>query len=269
MNAKISLKERVIFSLVLLLALTGCGFGLAMLVVTGKALWIVLGALGVGAAFVLVAAVVACAPLKALAAREEDLERLRTTDEMTGLHTRRHVIERLSVELKRSLRTGESLSCALLDIDGFREINEKLGQDGGDSVLRSIGRVIQDSCRRYDTAGRYDSEEFLIVLPGAELDNAARMADRLRRRIEATQFACHGQGFSVTVSIGVAQADIYAAETQDVLIARAVKAVERAAAEGRNRVAALATLAFVEHASTPASGLPRQADLRRDQGQAS
>jgi len=202
------------------------------------------------ALFVAVAYVVAFQPMQAVLRREQELERLARTDELTGLQTRQQIFDRLSAELNRAIRNGEALSCALVDIDGLRQINEKFGQAAGDSVLRSVGAVIGESCRLYDTAGRYGGEEFLIVLPATEMDDAARVADRLRRRVEERQFACHGQGFTVTVSIGVTLADVLAGETADVLISRANKALERAKTDGRNRVSAVATLALVEQTTT-------------------
>jgi diguanylate cyclase (GGDEF)-like protein len=208
----------------------------------------VLIALGIFAATV---SVVAYHPLSAFALRQREWDQRTTTDELTGLQNRRQIVERLAAELNRAVRSGQPLSCALVDIDGFREVNDKFGQEAGDSVLRTVANLIAESCRQYDTAGRYGGEEFLVILPAAELDDAARAAERLRRRIESGQFACHGQSFTVTVSVGLTQADIGATETTDVLIARASKALECAMTEGRNRVSALATLALVERTVTP------------------
>jgi len=214
-------------------------------------------ALGIAVAmFVLLGAVsyaMVYQPLRVLDQCRHRLDRMNITDDLTGLLNRTSILMRLEAELNRAWRSGEPLSCALVNIDGFRKINEQFGLEAGDSVLRTVGNLIAESCRQYDAAGRYGGEEFLLVLPSAELDNAARAAERLRRRIETSEFACHGQGFHVTVSIGVAQADLNVLETPDALTGRANEARERARREGANRVSAVATLAFVEHAAAPTS----------------
>jgi len=251
-----SSRRDLIVSLVLLVMLTGSSIEVGMLLAIGRLGLVVSAVVIMLAIFAAVTAVVVYQPLKAVTVREQEMTHRTTTDALTGLQTRHQILERLSAELNRAIRSGQPLSCAVVDIDHFREINNRFGEAAGDSVLRSVGNLIAQCCRQYDTAGRYDAEDFLVILPAAEMDDAARAAERLRRRIEASEFACHGEGFKVTVSIGVTQVDIYAGETMDVLIARAYKALERARAEGRNRLSALTTLAFVERAIPPAPTPP-------------
>jgi len=247
---KSNLHKQFLLSLILLVCLVVSSAATGSLLAVGQ--WGVAAPVGLVTLgiFAVVAHAVGYQPGRTLFQREQELAQLVKTDELTGLQTRQHILERLSAELNRAMRSGESLSCALVRIDGFREINEKFGQAAGDSVLRSVGSLIAESCRQYDAAGRSGGEEFLIVLPTTEIDDAGRVADRLRRRVAERQFACHGEGFAVTTSIGVTQADVYAADTVDVLVSRANKALERARAEGGNRVSALTTQAFVERTVT-------------------
>jgi len=251
MTEKTSRGKHVLLSVILLLVLTAGSLGVGTLLIAGRAGLILPAALILSAVFAAVAWVVGYQPWQMLLQCENKLIRLETIDEMTGLQTRPCILERLVVEINRAMRGGQPLSCALVDIDHLRQTNSRFGQAAGDSVLRWVGNLIAESCRQYDSAGRYGGEEFLVILPDTEMDDAARATERLRRRIEQGQFACHGEGFTVTVSIGVTQYDLGASETADVLIARANNALENAKVEGRNRVSALATLAFVERASTP------------------
>jgi diguanylate cyclase (GGDEF)-like protein len=244
MSEKAGFEKPFVRPMVLLLALAGGSIVIGALLAYGRLGWVVPVAVAMVVVFVILANSMARG-----AGREPAATAL--ADQLKGLQARQQIVERLSVELNRAMRSGERLSCALVGIDGFREIADKFGRAAADSVRRTVGNLIAESCRQYDSAGYYDDERFLVVLPVTELDNAARACERLRRRIEAGQFACHGEGLTVTISTGVTQADVDAAETADVLIARADKALERATNEGRNRVSALATLAFVERTATP------------------
>lgn len=185
---------------------------------------------------------VAYRPLLRLLAMEEELERMASADPMTGLLNRQAILEKLDLEVGRAERSGKPLSVAMVDIDGFREINARFGPGAGDSVLRSVSGLIGETCRQYDAAGRIGSEEFLMVLPDIEADDAARAAERLRHRIDATQFAFHGEGFEVTASIGVTTVDFEKSETPDDAIARAGEALRQARSEGGNCVRAAAPL---------------------------
>ncbi|MCX8037148.1 MAG: GGDEF domain-containing protein [Candidatus Sumerlaeia bacterium] len=188
--------------------------------------------------------------LRMAQAYRRQLDVLGYVDELTGLLRRKRVIERLGAEINRGWRSGEPLSCALLAVDHFRTINGQYGQAAGDAVLRTVGRILAETGRQYDAAGRHGSDEFILVYPNTTLEDAARAAERIRRRVAECEFACQGQGFSVTVSAGVTQADPVELEMTDSVIQRADEALRRAKAEGGNRVAAFAPLAVVEHATS-------------------
>ncbi len=192
--------------------------------------------------------------LRTVQAYRCQLDRLGFVDELTGLLRRKRVIERLGAEINRAWRSGEPLSCALVAVDSFRNINGQFGQSAGDAVLRTLGRIIADTARQYDAAGRYGGAEFVIAYPGTTLEDAARAAERIRRRIAECEFACQGQGFSATVSVGVTQADPAELEMSDSLIRRAEEALARAKAEGGNRVVAFAPLAVVQRAAGESGG---------------
>lgn len=250
MSKRVNLGKQFALSLAALIVLTMGSVMMGVLLQTDRLGVVVVAAVGVLAILAAVAYLVVHRPRRALLLHEQELARLAITDDLTGLFRRSVILERLRGELNRAWRNGEPLACALVDIDHLRRINGRLGQAAGDGVLRTVGNLIAESCRQYDTAGRYGGEEFLVILPATELDDAARAAERLRRRIEANEFACDGEGFTVTVSIGVTQHDIDTAEGLDDLVRRADEALGRAKAEGRNRVSAQATLAAVEHAAT-------------------
>jgi diguanylate cyclase (GGDEF)-like protein len=219
--------------------------GLGVILLVAAAVLVVLG---------FVAYLVVYRPLRLLGAREEELTRLTATDAMTGLLNRTSVLARMRMELGRVWRSGEPLSCALVDIDRLQSINNDYGHDAGDSVIRSIGNLIGETCREYDSAGRYSAEKFLIIFPSTELDDAARGADRLRQRVESGEFSCNGQALKVTVSIGVTESDADTPETIDQMVGRAHRALDQAKEQGRNRVSAVTTIDAVERAvTTPSS----------------
>lgn len=244
MEANESRDKQFAVALACLVVLTGAGVGLGLLLTSseeGVRLEIVMpAALALLVVFGLVAYVVAHRPLQALEVRDQEIRKLTASDPLTGLLNREHTLELLEREMNRAWRGGEQLACALVDIDRLEQINKQFGQTAGNGLLRSVGNVVAETCRQYDAAGRYGDAQFLLILPGIELDDAGRAAERLRQRIETSQFACDEQGFSITVSVGVTQADPETAEDADALIARADEALKRAKSEGRNRVCATA-----------------------------
>jgi len=206
--------------------------------------------------FALVTYVVALRPLKLVAAREAVIEQVRTTDALTGLMNRGRIVERLEREISRAWRRGEPLACAIVDIEGFRRINDEFGREAGDSILSAVARIIADSARQYDSAGRYDGDKFLLVFPETRLDDAARACERLRRRVASHEFACDGKSVAVTVSIGVTQAFTEGMEKTDTLLRRAEEALARAKSEGGDRVYAAAPLAVVEQDAASETSQP-------------
>jgi len=157
-------------------------------------------------------------------------------DGLTRIHNRRAFDERLVEELKRHQRYSSHLSLLMLDLDHFKQINDQHGHQAGDSVLREIGRVLQDALRSTDFGARYGGEEFVVILPQTSEDQAWILAERLRRSIASVQFAFAGREFQVTTSIGVATLKPGALNKRMDLLRQADQALYQAKSSGRNMV---------------------------------
>lgn len=162
--------------------------------------------------------------------------RLRETehDVLTGAYTRRRVLEILLNEKRRSDRSGASLSVCMMDLDLFKRVNDNLGHHAGDAVLRHFARIAQGELRTIDAIGRFGGEEFLLVLPGTDLQGAQECAERVREQTEAALVVDDDWQVRITVSIGVAQYN--AGERIEDLLRRADAALYRAKEAGRNTV---------------------------------
>lgn len=171
----------------------------------------------------------------ALAKYRKELERLAVTDELTGLPNRRKAIEVLETELNRHLRSGASLSVAMLDIDNFKSINDSFGHAAGDEVLAEVAIRLSGVVRDYDLVARIGGEEFLVIAPETDREGAFVLAERLRTAIAQTPFGPTGQSLAVTVSAGVTTAHESDGNI-DPLLARADQALYDAKRRGRNRV---------------------------------
>jgi diguanylate cyclase (GGDEF)-like protein len=167
-----------------------------------------------------------------------------TRDSLTGLLRREAILERLEAELQRALRYGRPLAIGLADLDHFKSVNDRFGHLTGDSVLERVARVLQRGLRGADHIGRYGGEEFLLVLPEADLEGAIAVAEKVRAVIEQERFVGDdGEEVRLTVSIGLATlADLPADRASSLeahvreLIAAADRALYRAKDAGRNRV---------------------------------
>lgn len=147
-------------------------------------------------------------------------------DELTGLTNRRGIEERLDEEIARARRFGHPLSLLLIDVDDFKQINDRFGHQQGDLALQRIARSIEGNIRSIDTAARYGGEEFLVLMPETAIAGAAVVAERIRSRIDAAATA--------TVSIGAAELEDPASAAR--LIEYADGALYRAKFGGKNRV---------------------------------
>lgn len=140
-----------------------------------------------------------------LAAQMGAMERIATTDQLTGVLNRQASLRRLAAEIGRSSRYGSPITVALADIDHFKRVNDTYGHAAGDVVLRHVAQTIQSAIRTNDTIGRYGGEEFLLVLPEADVEQAAAVAEKLRRLVGRTPVTLpDGEELAVTISIGVA-----------------------------------------------------------------
>ncbi|MBH1986902.1 MAG: diguanylate cyclase [Burkholderiales bacterium] len=156
-------------------------------------------------------------------------------DPLTGLYNRRYLADSLGREFDRCARDGVALSIVIIDLDHFKLINDQHGHSAGDEVLRQVSLLLLQSMRSSDICCRYGGEEFLLVLPGVELDAALQRAEQCRQRIAEQRWHANGRGFGVTLSVGLACSQD-ARMPPDHLIALADQALYRAKAEGRNRV---------------------------------
>lgn len=132
------------------------------------------------------------------------LQHLAATDPLTGLANRRGGEKHIASEIARAKREKRPLSCILLDIDRFKQVNDTYGHQAGDQLLRDISALLRRTVRAYDVLVRWGGEEFLLVLPGVDLDLARVLAERVRVAVEMSD--THGIG-AVTISAGVARFD--------------------------------------------------------------
>jgi diguanylate cyclase (GGDEF)-like protein len=168
-----------------------------------------------------------------------ELESLSRTDQLTGLANRRHIEQKLQEEIERCSRYGHCLGVALLDLDHFKKINDTAGHQAGDRVLSDFGRLLTDSLRATDAAGRYGGEEFLVLFPETDLDGVRVCLERLRREASAAPLGPPGLRAHVTVSCGGTAArpkDRDAETAMRELVSRADEALYEAKNTGRNRV---------------------------------
>ena len=157
-------------------------------------------------------------------------------DGLTGLANRRSCEETLHAELARAERFDSPLAVVVADLDDFKEVNDRYGHQAGDVVLRELAVLLRESLRDIDLAARWGGEEFLLVLPGTDLEGAAYVAERVRRALEE-RVALSGEGdpISVTASFGVAAYP--QARSIPALFAAADGALYEAKRTGKNRVA--------------------------------
>lgn len=163
------------------------------------------------------------------------------TDALTGLHNRRYMGGQLQTLMGRAVETGESVAVLVMDIDHFKSVNDSFGHDAGDEVLREFAVRLATNVRAIDLPCRLGGEEFVVVMPGAGLEDAARVADRIRRDVAAQPFPIMdgAEGLTITVSVGVA-ASVATGDTPEALLKRADQGVYEAKSRGRNQVIARA-----------------------------
>lgn len=173
---------------------------------------------------------------QALLRRIRMLEVLSREDDLTGLYNRRHVEELLAGALSSARRHHHAVSILFIDVDGFKRVNDDLGHQAGDDVLRTIAQRIRLGLRSEDVVGRWGGEEFLAVLPMTPLSAALAVAERLRSEIAKTPVQAGGQAVAITVSIGCAGGHDDSVES---LLREADFALFGAKRRGRNRVGTL------------------------------
>ncbi len=181
--------------------------------------------------------------IKKLTKAQQKIQLMLTTDELTGLHNRRHFFERLEEELRRAKRYGHDMSCIMLDIDHFKKVNDTYGHLTGDMVLTTLALLLKTGFRETDVVARYGGEEILILLPETDAEQALSVAEKIRAMVEEQEMTDdEGRTIRITVSLGVAGISLERLESlsdPDELIKCADEALYRAKEGGRNRVEVL------------------------------
>jgi diguanylate cyclase (GGDEF)-like protein len=208
----------------------------------GRTLTIVTAMLVLGGAFVILRAAIShdecsrrldglCRELESSHTR---LKGVSFTDDVTGLFNRRFFATRLEDEVSRYSRFNQPLSVVMLDIDGFKAVNDELGHAAGDETLRIVGNVLQRQSRSIDVICRYGGDEFAVLLVETGKDGALLYAERVRRQIEAAGF---GHGRAITVSLGVACLPEDVGPVPEDIVTASDWALYEAKRAGKNQVA--------------------------------
>jgi len=172
----------------------------------------------------------------------EMLKYIGLTDALTGVYNRRYMDRRLVEEIARARRQSYRVSCMYIDVDHFKQVNDRYGHQAGDDVLREVASRIKAELRMSDALGRFGGEEFVGLLIDADLESASMVAQRIRASVADQAFLlAEGEALPVTVSIGVATLDDFGREhavetVAQELVAQADEALYEAKQQGRNRV---------------------------------
>jgi diguanylate cyclase (GGDEF)-like protein len=208
---------------------------------------------------------------EALEEREKELlevnERLRhmsLTDGLTGLDNRRHLNERLEEMFSHAKRLDEPFACVMCDLDKFKTVNDTYGHQAGDEVLKQLSAILKEEAREIDRVGRYGGEEFMLLLPGTQLDAAATFAERVRKRIEGNTFSFPGGTLERTASFGVSGWPHPRLAECDSVVRASDDALYVAKETGRNRVVRFDSDEFNAHIAARDGADARKIDASAD-----
>lgn len=168
--------------------------------------------------------------------QQQLLKKLSITDDLTGLYNRRHLNTILRQEFQRSKRHNHDLSSLMLDLDHFKQVNDKYGHEFGDKVLREFAYVLEEFLRSSDYAFRFGGEEFLLLLPETNIEGAMQVGEKIRLRMAREELTEKHILATVLVSVGVASVHCHHPKVCNDLIAYADKALYTAKECGRNQV---------------------------------
>lgn len=171
-----------------------------------------------------------------LVSARESMRHAATHDSLTGLMNRGEILEMLQRELERGRRERKPVGVILGDVDHFKGVNDTLGHLFGDEALRDIGRRLRSQLRLYDGVGRYGGEEFLMILPNCDLQNAVLRANALREVIGGTPVLSAGKEKLITMSMGVAVSACVGKSEIETLLNQADAGLYAAKEKGRNRI---------------------------------
>ena len=170
----------------------------------------------------------------------DKISNISTTDELTGLHNRKFLLERLDSEISRAKRYNTPVSCILFDIDFFKVVNDMYGYEWGDVLLKKLSEMLQNLARKEDIVTRYDDEEFMVVLPETSEENAFIFAERFRRDVEKMSFIPAGEDerHPVKISGGISSFPSVDGvdENANSLVRYAEHALYNAKKKGKNRI---------------------------------
>jgi diguanylate cyclase (GGDEF)-like protein len=170
-----------------------------------------------------------------LQAANNELQKLSSTDRLTGLYNRGHWEELLKLEYARHSRYGAVSSLVMCDIDHFKRVNDTFGHPAGDKVIQRVAHVMRSHIRDADIAGRYGGEEFAVLLPDTNKNGAQVFCERLRQAVEAETVQHEGQTIQCTISLGVADLSKPTSDYKS-LIEWADQALYQSKKNGRNQV---------------------------------
>jgi two-component system cell cycle response regulator len=165
------------------------------------------------------------------------VEELAATDPLTGLYNRRHFSRVLDQLFAEAERYTKDLACAMIDMDGFKQLNDTHGHQVGDQLIKLAGKVIMANMRRMDVVARYGGDEFVVLLPHASAYEAAQVLSRVRDEFRAASATLLNQATGMTMSVGVASLHQHRPAGADHLVAMADVALYRAKSNGRDCLA--------------------------------
>lgn len=177
-------------------------------------------------------------------------------DDLTGLYNRRYMNELLEREFSRAQRYNSDLSCLLIDVDFFKQVNDSYGHIFGDHVLKCFATHLKDNVRDSDFCFRYGGEEFMVLLPNTDIDGANQTAEKLRVFVESYAFTDETTAIHITISIGSASLQKHQPVDVRTMLAYADKALYRAKSEGRNRL-----VEYMDGTRPSPSGTPGDVDM--------
>jgi diguanylate cyclase (GGDEF)-like protein len=203
-----------------------------------NALWLTLAMVGSTAVLLTLTYLLIRRLSGGLDAAESNLVRFATVDELTEIWNRRQTLDLLQAEIERARRQRAPLAVIMIDIDHFKQVNDRHGHAAGDAVLRDVAALISRELRPYDALGRIGGEEFLVVAPGVALQDAAALAERVRASVADTPVPWQDLAIRVTMSAGVAPVLPAEDDALDRALARADRALYQAKDAGRDRIIA-------------------------------
>lgn len=167
---------------------------------------------------------------------QDKLKEMAMKDGLTGLYNHALLIELFEKEIDKQQRNNGSISFAMIDIDDFKKINDTYGHISGDTVLKELSNILMSSVRGGDIVGRYGGEEFSIVFPGIDEQNAFQLCERIRKEVEDFDFEIGIETVKITISIGINFNELKGIINKREIIQKADEALYRAKHNGRNRV---------------------------------